>query len=338
MRTALTIDEDEYAPSSCARAVRRQGRQRSDRGRSSPRSASTPSMSCGPPSARSREDEGHDDPGARGGNGSRGAEALKRARGSRPHIITWGFSRATRRPRERCELAGRAIRATSPPAPGRTRPRPHLLRKLRKRIPGDGDRAVLELLARGATIAPDVPQPPARSKEPRRRLPPCAGRDLQGCSRLRRTTSWSSATASRSSPLPSSSSSWTDTAELCPTSTCARPSPTPRSPWNYAQGGRARSIPRGSAGSPLRQPAECRGPPAAISGSCRELNGIASSRRRDVTLPYLPFVPLAPRKTEPGPSQYGLVLFTTTGGRVGARRSRRSSSRSSLLRPFWRLS
>lgn len=38
--------------------------------------------------------------------------------------------------------------------------------KLRKRIPERSATAVLELLARGATIEPDVAQPPARSKDP----------------------------------------------------------------------------------------------------------------------------------------------------------------------------
>ncbi len=43
-----------------------------------------------------------------------------------------------------------------------SRPQP----KLRKRIPEQSATAVLELLARGARIGPDVPQPPARCKDP----------------------------------------------------------------------------------------------------------------------------------------------------------------------------
>jgi len=38
--------------------------------------------------------------------------------------------------------------------------------KLRKRIPEESATAALELLARGARIEPDVPQPPARSQDP----------------------------------------------------------------------------------------------------------------------------------------------------------------------------
>jgi uncharacterized protein len=38
--------------------------------------------------------------------------------------------------------------------------------KLRKRTPERSATAVMDLLARGATLAPDVAQPPARSKDP----------------------------------------------------------------------------------------------------------------------------------------------------------------------------